>query len=127
MKNVFLMLVLFGGLAISGLQAQNCQPCPPCPACPKGCCAYGGNKAASASAQLMPATLDIFAAYSPVAKSSCQGNIAANKEMKACQPSCTSGKMASCQSAAASTFQPSAQPAIAMNDKTAPAAKSEKN
>jgi len=125
MKNVFLMLILFGGFAISGLQAQNCHPCPPCPACPKGCCAFGSNKAASASAQIMPATLDIFAAYSPEAKSSCQsGNTVANKEMKACQPSCTSGSTPSCQSTAATTFQPSA---LAMNDKTPPATKPEKN
>jgi len=125
MKNVFLILMLFGGFAISGLQAQNCQPCPPCPACPKGCCAFGSNKAASASAQLMPATLDIIGAYAPEAKATCQGGTkVASKEMKACQPSCTSGSTASCQSAAANTFQPSA---IAMNDKPQPATKPEKN
>jgi hypothetical protein len=125
MKNVFLILMLFGGFAIAGLQAQNCQPCPPCPACPKGCCMGGGNKAASASAQLMPATLDLTGTCSPTAMAACQdGKKMSKKEMKACQASCMSAGTPSCQSSAANTFQPSS---VAVVDKTQEAPKPEKN
>jgi len=108
MKNVFLILLLMGGFAVSGVFAQNCVPCPPCPACPKGCCMAANKNSASASAQIVPATLDLSAACTPEMMAACQGEKKmTKKEMKACQSACTSGAPSACTSGTPSACQSS--------------------
>jgi len=126
MKNVVMILMLLGGFVITTSQAQNCQPCPP------GCCITSCKAPAgsAASAQVMPSTLNIFAAYSPQPTpactpqqmasctsqqaAACQGaqNVAL-KEGKACQPAC-SGSVSStsaCQPASSVSLTPACQAA----------------
>lgn len=112
MKNVLFILVLLTGFAVSGLQAQNCKPCPPCPACPLGCCMSAVNKSASASAQIVPATLDLSAACTPEMKAACLASESASTtNSPACQPSGASTSQPACQGNVSSTAVKSCQPA----------------
>ena len=111
MKNVFLTLFLLSGFSIAGLQAQNCTPGP---TCHLGCCTVVAKKA---SAQLMPATFDILAAY-PATNSVGEADMKCTPaEVAACKTSYTTSKTAcstanapQCQSAASVAFQPSSAP-----------------
>jgi len=113
MKNVFLILLLLGGFITTALQAQSCQPCLP------GCCMASCKtpNGSTASAQLMPATFDILAAY-PATNSVGQADMKCTPaEVAACKTSCTTNKTAcstanapQCQSAASVAFQPSSAP-----------------
>lgn len=112
MKNVLIVLVLMVGFAVSGLQAQNCIPCPPCPACPKGCCVSPDNKSASASAQILPVTLDLTAACTPEMKAACLASESASStNSPSCQPSSVSTSQPACQGNVNSTAVKSCQPA----------------
>ncbi len=110
MKNVFMILFLLSGLAISTVSAQNCSPCPP------GCCVASGclpgkSSAAEANNTSGVATL---AAFSPEAlEAACAGMKMSKKEMKACQVVCQTASAAAPTTSVRQTASatPSCQPA----------------
>ena len=83
MKNVLMILILFGGFALNASAQQNCKPanCAPCPpeCCIINCCASKGSAASAtptSEAQLTSLMLG---------SSSCNMT---KKEIKACKAAC---------------------------------------
>ena len=122
MKNVFLILVLFGGFAMSTLSAQACKPAD-CAPCPPGCCIINCCKGAdAASAETGANSVFVLLAAASTEQPS---QTMSRKEVKACMTACKKGNVTtatpSCQPAAC---KPSAcQPKTALVNITAPASK----
>lgn len=113
MKTVMMILVLLGGVAISGLNAQACKPAD-CKPCPPGCCIIKccpGTSAAAASATTNQLPADVLFASLPIGGQDSSRNTAnmSRKEMNACKPAC--------KTAASCTPAPSCQPSPACHGK----------
>ena len=102
MKNVFLILVLFGGFAMSSLSAQACKPAN-CAPCPPGCCIINCCKGAAAAASVENTSDAPFVLLTANSLEQPQPQTMSRKEMKAC--------VAACKKANVTTAQPSCQPA----------------
>lgn len=103
MKNVFLILMLFSGFAMSTLSAQSCKPAD-CAPCPPGCCIINSCKsdAAASAVKTNDAAFVLVAAQQEVQSTM------SRKEMKACMTACKKANVAATK---ATSPPPACQPA----------------
>lgn len=92
MKNVLMILILFGGFAINASAQQNCKPAD-CKPCPPGCCIVNccTPKGAAARVSVEPSSEAQLASFM-LGTPSCNMT---KKEMKACIAACKADAVAS--------------------------------
>ena len=110
-----MILMVWGGFAITSVNAQSCQPCPPA-CCKVATCEPGKS---SAGVNQSPVAQNALVAFSPEAMAECGKSAkVSNKDTKNCQVACAPA----CGPGSAASSQATPKP-VAVHQVSAPASK----